>query len=303
MRDILIALSLDVDPDSNKPAPGRHDCVSSEFEGRVSLTAVRSGLQAFSELLANLGLPATIFWEARTMNVLASTAPDTVSALTGDEMFEHAFHGWRHEDFIGHRSRLPISDEEKTRRIKQGTNLVAAISGKRPLGFRAPYCRIDEPTLKILAGLGYNYDASMSVDASDAKRIESLGKAFPCTGAAGCGITELPMLKWHDGAGRPISGYLWQLLEGRRPPEDYTRMIAEIAEKHPGRLIQIAAHPWHLAVSGDGRRKLDVRKSAEKARKLLETLKKDPKIRFAKLSRFSCGADSQPGQEGIWNEE
>ena len=49
--------------------------------------------------------------------------------------------------------------------------------------------------------------------------------------------------------GRAISGYLWQLCEGRRSVADYVALADLLRRTQPGDLLQIALHPWHLIVS------------------------------------------------------
>ncbi len=66
-------------------------------------------------------------------------------------------------------------------------------------------------------------------------------------------LWEVPLCGSRDGAGRPISGYLWQLLEGGRQPNDYVRMARALRGPSAGGLLQVALHPWHLLVSAAGR--------------------------------------------------
>ena len=66
------------------------------------------------------------------------------------------------------------------------------------------------------------------------------------------GVRELAQCRTRDKQGRPISGYLWQLLEGNRPAGDYLHMIESLRTACPGGLLQIGVHPWHLIVSADG---------------------------------------------------
>ena len=65
-------------------------------------------------------------------------------------------------------------------------------------------------------------------------------------------LRELSLCRSLDARGRPISAYLWQMLEGRRPPDDYLALVRTARARCPGGLLQIALHPWHLTVSAEG---------------------------------------------------
>jgi len=281
---IFIALSLDIDPDANMAVGWSHDCVSRGFQARVRLLAVRRGLCALCDQLSSLGLPTTLFWEARTLEMLSFTAPSLVSALTENASIEHACHGWRHEDFTGALTDLHISEDEIASRIEKATSVIAGRLGIKPVGFRAPYCRINGPTLRVLAKFGYLYDSSMTVDPFPAGCEKQIRPALADEGEGS--LWEIPILKWRDPKGKPISGYLWQLLEGRRRVGDYIRMVMEIADRYPGQLIQLIAHPWHLYMGENGRRNLDPQQSIAAIGKLLHTLSSHPRVRFVTLSNY-----------------
>ncbi len=281
---IFIALTLDADPDANRPVPGRSGCISAGFKGRVSLKGTRRGLGAINGILVSLGLPATIFWEARTLNVLARTDPQLIADLLGNDVLEHACHGLRHEDLTAPPPGNAAAGEERKRWIATATGMIAAHTGQRPVGFRAPYCRVDDAVLKIVAEHGYRYDASMTVDAFTAGRAAPFWPAAPAAG--GEHFREIPLLRWRDREGQPISGYLWQLLEGRRKPEDYIAMVREVGEKHPGRLIQLALHPWHLAVKEDGWPMEDTEHAAGTVRMLLESLPRRARVCFTTVEGY-----------------
>ena len=279
-----LALTLDVDPDANRAIAGRVDCVSAGFNARITLAAARKGLHALHRLLLSLRLPATAFWEARTLNALAKTDPALITQLAENTALEHACHGLRHEDLTAHLSKCPMSRQEKIDRIVRATDIITGIMGTRPAGFRAPYCRVDRTDLDILSELGYSYDASGTFDAFQAFSKGS-SESSPDAGLAK-GIREIPMLLWRDAGGKPISGYLWQLLEGRRTPGEYIDMVEEIGEKHPGRLIQLALHPWHLAVKEDGQPVEDTARAADAVRMLLESLPRRARVCFTTIEGY-----------------
>ena len=73
---LFVAFSLDVDPDSNKAVKGRVDSLSYPPEkGLVRVDAAYRGLKETLQLLEYLDIPATLFFEARTAQLLAEEGP------------------------------------------------------------------------------------------------------------------------------------------------------------------------------------------------------------------------------------
>ena len=72
------------------------------------------------------------------------------------EGHEVACHGLTHE-----KNECLLDEESQRRTIGEGTRMIEDITGRRPIGFRAPCLRADEITLKILNELGYVYDSSV----------------------------------------------------------------------------------------------------------------------------------------------
>ncbi len=242
-----VALTADVDPDANRPAAGRPDAVG-PGGGEPTVTACLEGLGLLVDLLAAHGMPATLFWEGRTLEALAEREPNLLGRAAAAPSLEHGCHGWRHEDFAGTVSGRPLGAGETAAALDEAERAFQAAFGRRPLGFRAPYCRTTPELARVLAERGYDYDASRTVDpvAGDA--------LVPRRLAGEAGPWELPLCRGRDPRGRPMSGYLWQLLEGARDPGDYLHLVAWARERCPGGLLQFAFHPWHLVVSAEGER-------------------------------------------------
>jgi len=244
---LYVALTVDVDPDANRPAPGRTDAVSAGVGDRVSLRACRQGLHEMAVLLDELHIPCTLFWEARSLRVLARTAPGLVRSLVGNPAYEHGCHGLRHEDFSARDSGVPISEARAQEILREATRTVEGETGRAPGGFRAPYCRLTPGLRRALAALGYSYDATLT------RRVSKTWTLRPCRlrGTEGR-VWESALPRALDRHGRPIAGYLWQLFEGRRRPDDHVELVARLAPSCRGGLFQLAVHPWHLVVSAQG---------------------------------------------------
>lgn len=77
-------------------------------------------------------------------------------------------------------TRLELS--EKKRQILKCLDAIERVTGKKPLGFRAPWNQIDDETLSLLSNFGFVYDASM---------IDNLEIFYPL--ASAYGLVEVPV--------------------------------------------------------------------------------------------------------------
>ena len=244
---LYVALTADVDPDANRAQPGRVDAVSAGTAEGVSLVACFEGLAILEDELEARRLPATFFWEARTLEALAKHDARLFNRLRHAPSLEHGSHGYRHEDFAGKVSRMPLGLEETRAVITRAGAAHARLFGAAPCGFRAPYCRLTPALAVALQESGCLYDASVTRRPGPEWAL----RPYRLPGAPA--LYELALCRSTDGAGRPISAYLWQLFEGKRPVADYVRLIASLRGRCAGGLLQVALHPWHLVVSADGR--------------------------------------------------
>ena len=246
---MFVCLTVDVDPDANRPATGREDAVSSHCGDSVALDACRAGLDVIAGLLEEFALPCTLFWEARTLETLSSSAPEVCRRFLKNPACEHACHGLRHEDFSGQDSGLPIGEAATVRILSEATAIVVAHTGRPPVGFRAPYCRLTPALRAAIAQTGYRYDASLTRTAGPGYKL----RPYRLEGAdAATPVWELALCRTRDRRGQPMTSYLWQMLEQNRTPDDYLHMAAALSESCRGGLLQIALHPWHLIVNETG---------------------------------------------------
>ena len=76
-KHLYVAMSLDIDPDANTAVEGRHDALSAPVQnGTVCIEACKKGLQKILELLDVYTINATLFYEARTAQMLIAGGMD-----------------------------------------------------------------------------------------------------------------------------------------------------------------------------------------------------------------------------------
>ena len=74
---LYVAISLDIDPDANSTVEGRHDALSSPIEhGEIRVDACKKGLRIILDLLEKHDIDATLFYEARTAQMLIEDGMD-----------------------------------------------------------------------------------------------------------------------------------------------------------------------------------------------------------------------------------
>jgi hypothetical protein len=245
---LFLALTADVDPDANRAVPGRADAVSAGGPaGEVSVAACGDGLRILLDVLAERNTPATLFWEGRTLDRLGAEADSPVVRARADPRIEHGCHGWRHEDFAGKVSGRPLDAHETRSVLARAAQAYEAFFDAPPRAFRAPYCRLTPHLAASLEEAGYRYDASAT------RRPSAQWALRPYRPKGAGSLWELALCRCADRAGRPISGYLWQLFEGRREARDFVDLAGSLRGSCGGGLLQLALHPWHLVVGEDGR--------------------------------------------------
>ncbi|MDX2168694.1 MAG: polysaccharide deacetylase family protein, partial [Deltaproteobacteria bacterium] len=119
------------------------------------------GYPALFALLERQAVRATFFVEG--WNGLHH--PEAVRAIVANG-HELGMHGWAHETW----SRLDPDSEQHL--AARATTALTAAAGVAPRGFRAPGGARSPHTARILAGLGYRYDASLG-DGMTPRRLEA----------------------------------------------------------------------------------------------------------------------------------
>jgi len=217
--------TVDVDRDVNECVPGRTAAAS--LRGNVRFTSSETGTNAILDMLDALGIKATFFVEARTL--------ENIDASFGNN--EVSMHGLDHEDMTGEMSGIALSDDELSDIMQRSSDIIKDRTGTGPKGFRAPYMRTNEKIMRMLPKFGVGYDSSVYSELGRKMHPYDIG-----------GITEIPVPVGRDGSGKRIYGYLWPMHEGLRRPEEYVRMSQTVEEG----VFVIATHSWHIAESRDG---------------------------------------------------
>jgi peptidoglycan/xylan/chitin deacetylase (PgdA/CDA1 family) len=166
-----VSLSFDVD---NATATLSQGVLDYEVISRGEYGAV-DGLPRILRLLDKHQVPASFFIPA----VSAALHPQMIAAIQASGRHEIGVHGWIHE-------RLPaLNDErEEQRLLTQSIDLLTKMTGRRPIGYRAPSWQFSFWTMKQVKDAGFLYDSSLM--ASD-DAYELLLDGQPT------GVVELPI--------------------------------------------------------------------------------------------------------------
>jgi peptidoglycan/xylan/chitin deacetylase (PgdA/CDA1 family) len=175
---VAVSLSFDVDNATATLSTGTLDY---EVISRGEYGAV-DGLPRILRLLDTQQIPASFFIPA----VSAAFHPQMITEIQRSGRHEIGVHGWIHE-------RLPaLNDErEEQRLLTQSIDLLTKMTGKRPVGYRAPSWQFSYWTMQQVKAAGSLYDSSLM--ASD-DAYELLLDGQPT------GVAELPIERILDDA-------------------------------------------------------------------------------------------------------
>jgi peptidoglycan-N-acetylglucosamine deacetylase len=168
---VAVGLSFDVD---NATATLSQGVLDYEVLSRGEYGAV-DGLPRILRLLDQHQIPASFFIPA----VSAALHPQMITEIQASGRHEIGVHGWIHE-------RLPLlnNEQEERRLLQQSIDLLTKMTGKRPVGYRAPSWQFSFWTMQQIKDAGFLYDSSLM--ASD-DAYELLLDGQPT------GIIELPI--------------------------------------------------------------------------------------------------------------
>jgi peptidoglycan-N-acetylglucosamine deacetylase len=134
----------------------------------------RVGLPRILQLLDRHRLPASFFIPSVSLALTPSMARD----INASGRHEFAVHGWIHEL----NTTLPDSAERAL--LKKAVEELTALTGRKPVGYRAPSWNFSPNTLDIVRDMGFRYESSLMAD--DAP-YELLQRGQPT------GLVELPV--------------------------------------------------------------------------------------------------------------
>jgi len=147
---VAVLLSFDVDNETiwlrnNDTSVG--GLSQGEYGSRVALDRIL-------ELLDSHEIPATFFGPA----VSFSLAPDMIDRIQASGRHEIGIHGWIHE----RNADLPREEEERL--LAKAVQRMTELTGRRPVGYRAPSWNFSHNTLDLLREMGFLYDSSLMAD-------------------------------------------------------------------------------------------------------------------------------------------
>jgi peptidoglycan/xylan/chitin deacetylase (PgdA/CDA1 family) len=168
---VAVLLSFDVD---NETVQGLRDGVVSVGPLSQGQYGSRVALPRVVKLLDAEGVPASFFFPAWSLKL----APEQAEVINASGMHEIAVHGWIHE----RNSELDGPTEERL--LVQALESIEEITGRRPVGYRAPSWNFSPNTLDIVRRLGLLYESSLM---ADDRPYELVADGVPT------GMVELPV--------------------------------------------------------------------------------------------------------------
>jgi polysaccharide deacetylase family protein (PEP-CTERM system associated) len=153
------------------------------------------------------GRRATFFLLGMTLKNYPEVAQEVVR-----QGHEVACHGFDHELVGG------LDREAFRRDVERSIELIEALTGQRPRGYRAPQFSVTRDTVwafETLAALGFAYDSSLHDTPKDRARVEGIPtEPFTMNLPSGRSLLEFPLTVWRRGSLRvPVGGgSYWRVL-------------------------------------------------------------------------------------------
>ena len=168
---VAVLLSFDVDNDTILLARSDNPSIGAMSQGEYG---ARVGLQRVVDLVDRHNIPASFFIPAVSLIL----QPDMVDVIQRSGQHEFGVHGWIHE------LNTELDGETERDLISRATNYLENVTGRRPVGYRAPSWNFSPNTLRIIRGFGFLYDSSLMADDRPYELLQN-GEAT--------GIVELPV--------------------------------------------------------------------------------------------------------------
>lgn len=147
---MLAAISVDLDslPHYCRIHGVPESVLTPDARGLVHQRAV----PRFVEVLSELGAPATFFAIGEDLAEPSAAEAIRQAAAAGVEI---ASHSHRHDYALSRRSKEEIADD-----LRQAEEVIAQVTGQRPLGFRAPGYTLSPALCQAIEARGYRYASS-----------------------------------------------------------------------------------------------------------------------------------------------
>lgn len=147
---VAVALSFDVDNETVNLRFGQ-PTVGELSQGQYG---ARVGLPRIVKLLDRQSIPATFFVPAMSLMI----DPSQVALIKGSGRHEFGVHGWIHE------MNTAVPGDVERRLVQQALDTLTALTGTRPVGYRAPSWNFSPNTMSIVRDLGFMYESSLMAD-------------------------------------------------------------------------------------------------------------------------------------------
>ncbi|MFX0152451.1 MAG: polysaccharide deacetylase family protein [Candidatus Hodarchaeota archaeon] len=293
---INVAICMDIDRDAAFPKKGvthgvsltSHYRSSNEWKDpkKFSLKGTIKGIYNLLTIFEEINLPLTLFIEAGVIEKTIEEIPNFFSTFRGTGS-DFGLHGLYHEDLTGIESGVLISRHQENLILEKALRIFRRSFNQEPVGFRAPYLKLSENTLELLAKNRFLYDSSVIKTANHVPHIYE-NKNHK--------IVEVPILRYETDS-KPFILYLWTLFEFIRPVNQIIKMIQNIINntkkfesynetKEPS-ILTINFHPWHLSYYIKEKRyftEQEVRGNIKNFLKILETLIQTEGVKFVSIS-------------------
>lgn len=168
---VAVLLSFDVDNDTILLARSDNPSIGAMSQGEYG---ARVGLQRVVDLVDRHNIPASFFIPAVSLIL----QPGMVDVIQRSGQHEFGVHGWIHE------LNTELDGETERDLIGRATDYLENVTGRRPVGYRAPSWNFSPNTLRIIRGFGFLYDSSLMADDRPYELLQN-GEAT--------GIVELPV--------------------------------------------------------------------------------------------------------------
>lgn len=167
---VAVALSFDVDnetPNLRFGQPTIGELSQGQYGARV-------GLPRIVALLDRHAIPASFFIPAMSLMIDRSQ----VGLIKKSGRHEFAVHGWIHE------MNTAVPADVERRLVQQALDTLTALTGSRPVGYRAPSWNFSAATMSIVKDLGFTYESSLMADERPYELVQD---------GVATGIVELPV--------------------------------------------------------------------------------------------------------------
>ena len=168
---VAVLLSYDVDNETTQGLRTGNINIGQLSQGQYGS---RVALPRIVKLMDEQEIPATFFFPAWSLKL----APEQADIIQQSGRHEIGVHGWIHE------LNTSLDGATESRLLAQAVDQIEAITGTRPVGYRAPSWNHSPNTLQIVRDMGFLYESSLM---HDDRPYELLQDGEPT------GVVELPV--------------------------------------------------------------------------------------------------------------